>query len=170
MLFEVLVLGGLGAMIVFLVRVEKILQRVLSIYERQIFEATVRDNMPTLWRDPKLSHENLAVWFDIANGPFSHSLREKWHWSALKDNFAKECVPGIVESAPGEIEHLKNLSSKFFDEAESSNLLTDWEIQYLLFYAWNSHLVVPGVRNPVIEFEGELSGMRQRFFTQKRSP
>jgi hypothetical protein len=163
-----LVLGGLGAVVVFLVRIERVLDTILSTCERWHLESTVRDHMPTLWADSEFSHDNLVQWFDMANGPYSQSLKEKWHWAALKDNLAKANGSRRWEIPPEEIERLENLSSKFFDEAEPSNLLTDSEIRYLLFYAWNLHLGAPAAVTPddAIEFENELSNMRQRFFTQ----
>lgn len=172
--FEVLVLGGLGAIIVFLVRFGKTLETILSTCERWHLESTVRDHMPTLWTAPEFSHDNLAQWFNIANGPYSQSLREKWHWPTLESNLAKRGESGECKVSPDEIERLKNLSSEFFREAESSNLLTELEIRYLLFYAWNLYLHQGDpcmfVPDDVAGFEGGLSDMHQRFFSQKQSP
>jgi hypothetical protein len=172
MLFEVLVLGGLGAMVVLLVRFGKTLETILSTCERWHLEATAHDYMPTLWIDPEFSHDNLITWFVLATGPNSQSLRE-WHWAALESNLAKRGESRGCEVSPDEIERLKNLSSEFFREAESSNLLTELEIRYLLFYAWNLYLHQGDpcvfVPDDVARFEGGLSDMRQRFFTQKRS-
>ena len=163
--FEVLVLGGLGAVIFFLFHLEKTLETILSTCERWHLESTVRDNMPTLWSAPEFSHDCLVIWFDIANGPYSKSLREKWHWPTLEDNLTKTNGPRRWEIPSEEIERLKNLSTDFFKEAKSAYLLTDSEIEYLLFYAWNSNLMFPDMITPdaIVKFESELSDMRQRF-------
>jgi hypothetical protein len=171
-LFETLVLVGLGAVVFFLVQVGKTLETISFTCKRWHLESTVRDNMPTLWATPEFSHNNLVTWFDMANGPYNQSLKEKWHWATLEDNLVRTGGPRRWNIPPEEIERLKNLSSEFFHEAELSNLLTDPEIRYLLFYAWNLYLhqgdpwvFVPG---DIAKFEDELSNMRQCFFTREK--
>jgi hypothetical protein len=168
-LFEILVLGGLGTVVVFSIRIERILRAVLSIGERRSLEDVVRDHMPTLWTTPEFSHDNLVTWFDIANGRYNQDLKEKWHWATLENNLENKGESTRRRISLDEIERLKNLSSQFSHEAESSNLLTDSEVQYLLFHAWNSNLMFPDIVTPddVVELENELSDMRQRFLKWK---
>jgi len=167
-LFEFSILVGLAIVIALLVRIEKILKTTFAIRERQSLEATVRDFMPTLWVNPEF-REGLIPWFALAFRPYDKRREKEWHWPAIEDNLkmaaSQESTPTIP---PEEVERLKNLSSEFFREAESSHLLTELEVRYLLFRTWKQYFRDPTLVRPndVRNFEDELSNIRKRFLTQ----
>jgi hypothetical protein len=166
--FELLTLISLAGIVALLVRIERVLKALLANSERQALEAKVRDFMPTLWVDPEF-RDNIIPWYVLATGPYSQSRKMNWHWPTIEDNLSTTNEPKRWEIPPNEIERLKNLSIEFSREAESSHLLTDLEVRYLLFCIWNSHFRLTGMIIPddVRNFEDELSAIRKHFLTNK---
>jgi hypothetical protein len=163
-LFEFLSLLGCAVVIALLVRIERAIKTGFSIEtscrERQSLEANVRDLMPNLWVDYEF-RKGMVSWFALATGPYDKNRESKWHWPAIADNLSR--AHGQIPS--DEIERLRNLSSEFYREAYRSQLLTELEVRYLLYWAWNLHFPDPtaAISDDASKFESELSNIRARF-------